>query len=210
MEPQAYNSESAAADFDWLTIREVAAELRSSVSHVKTLLGQRGGPVEIGHFKHGRRTLIKRKELERYKARVEYAPDDAFSRNGPLACCGHSGKFLAHGLWPAMRKAGILYRSRVRMFAVKCNGSPSPGDGQPMETNKETTLLVTVREAMHLLHRGRARVYEMCATGELESIRDGRSILIPRDALDQWIAQKRRKGGLTGRPAVRKSQASIL
>ncbi|MBI1331443.1 MAG: hypothetical protein GC165_01035 [Armatimonadetes bacterium] len=45
--------------------------LRSSVSHVKTLLGQRGGPVEIGHFKHGKRTLIKRKELERYMAMIE-------------------------------------------------------------------------------------------------------------------------------------------
>jgi hypothetical protein len=56
---------------DWLTISEVADELRASVSHIKTLLGQRGGPVEIGHFKHGRRTFIKRKELERYKARVE-------------------------------------------------------------------------------------------------------------------------------------------
>jgi hypothetical protein len=57
--------------FEWLTIREVADELRASVSHIKTLLGQRGGPVEIGHFKHGRRTFIKRQELERYKARVE-------------------------------------------------------------------------------------------------------------------------------------------
>jgi excisionase family DNA binding protein len=76
--------------------------------------------------------------------------------------------------------------------------------------SKNEPLLVTVKDAMRLLHRGRARIYEMCATGELESIRDGRSILIPRDALDQWIAQKRRKGGLAARPAVRKSQASIL
>ena len=69
-------------DFDWLTISEVATELRSSVSHVKTLLGQRGGPVEIGHFKHGRRTLIKRKELERYKARVEMSLTMRSPRNG--------------------------------------------------------------------------------------------------------------------------------
>jgi len=64
-------TEVVPADFDWLTISEVAAELRSSVSHVKTLLGQRGGPVEIGYFKHGGRTFIKRQELDRYKARVE-------------------------------------------------------------------------------------------------------------------------------------------
>jgi hypothetical protein len=49
----------------------VARELRSSVSHVKTLLGQRGGPVEIAHFKHGKRTFIKRAELDRYKVQVE-------------------------------------------------------------------------------------------------------------------------------------------
>jgi len=30
--------------------------------------------------------------------------------------------------------------------------------------------------------------------GELESIRDGRSILIPRDAIDKWIEMKRRQG----------------
>jgi excisionase family DNA binding protein len=79
-----------------------------------------------------------------------------------------------------------------------------------METSHDPALLVTVREAMHLLHRGRARIYEMCATGELETIRDGRSILIPRDALDQWIAQKRRKAPLSGRSSGRKQQASIL
>ncbi len=54
-------------------------------------------------------------------------------------------------------------------------------------------LLITVKDAMHLLHRGRARIYEMCATGEIEAIRDGRSILIPREAIDRWIAKKRKQ-----------------
>ena len=85
MDPTKHESldrKDSGGDFDWLTIREVAAELRSSISHVKTLLGQRGGPVEIGHFKHGRRTLIKRKELERYKARVEMSLTMRSPRNG--------------------------------------------------------------------------------------------------------------------------------
>lgn len=54
-------------------------------------------------------------------------------------------------------------------------------------------LLVTVKEARGLLRRGRARMYEMCATGEIGSIRDGRSILIPRDEIDRWIARKRKQ-----------------
>lgn len=56
---------------DWLSLEEVADAIRSSVSHVKTLLGQRGGPVEIPYFKHGKRTYVKRAEVERYKAGVE-------------------------------------------------------------------------------------------------------------------------------------------
>lgn len=62
--------------------------------------------------------------------------------------------------------------------------------------NQESTepLLLQVSEARKILNRSRARIYEMCATGELESFRDGRSILIPRDAIDVWIAKKRRQG----------------
>ena len=67
----AATGQAASIDPDWLTIRDVAGELRTSQSHVKTLLGQRGGPVEIGYFKHGKRTLIKRCELNKYKSRIE-------------------------------------------------------------------------------------------------------------------------------------------
>jgi hypothetical protein len=65
------SEKSSGVGHDWLTIKEVADELRASASHIKTLLGQRGGPVEIGHFKHGRRTYVRRTELERYKDTVE-------------------------------------------------------------------------------------------------------------------------------------------
>jgi len=56
---------------DWLTIPEAAGVLRCSPSHIKTLLGQRGGPVELGFHKCGRRTYIKRAEVERYIAQAE-------------------------------------------------------------------------------------------------------------------------------------------
>lgn len=59
---------------------------------------------------------------------------------------------------------------------------------------REQALLLRVSQARRLLNRSRARIYEMCATGELESIRDGRSILIPPDALDAWITRKRKQG----------------
>lgn len=65
-EPEAHQPQH-----DWLTLPEVAEELRCTVSHVKTLLGQRGGPVELPYFKHGKRTLVKRKEVDRYKASIE-------------------------------------------------------------------------------------------------------------------------------------------
>lgn len=59
----------------------------------------------------------------------------------------------------------------------------------------EPALLLHVSDVQRLLGRSKARVYEMCATGELECIRDGRSVLIPRQALDEWIKRKRRTGG---------------
>lgn len=56
-------------------------------------------------------------------------------------------------------------------------------------------LLLTVKEVCELLHRSRARVYEMVKMHEIGHLRDGRSVLIPRDALDEWIRKKRRQTG---------------
>ena len=70
---------------------------------------------------------------------------------------------------------------------VTVQGTESPSFGG------EQVLLLQVNQVRRLLNRSRARIYEMCATGELESIRDGRSILVPRDAVDAWISKKRRQ-----------------
>ena len=56
-------------------------------------------------------------------------------------------------------------------------------------------LLLTVAEVCKLLRRSRARVYEMVRMHEIGHLRDGRSVLIPRDALDDWIRRKRRQTG---------------
>ena len=88
----------------------------------------------------------------------------------------------------------FAYVGRKFSFGFKVEMETRKRHPSPIMEPKDEPLLVTVKDAMRLLHRGRARVYEMCATGELESIRDGRSILIPRDALVQWISQKRQKG----------------
>jgi len=59
----------------------------------------------------------------------------------------------------------------------------------------EAALLLSVREVCRLLHRSRARVYEMVRMRELGHIRDGRSILVPREAVTEWIRKKRRQAG---------------
>lgn len=60
---------------------------------------------------------------------------------------------------------------------------------------EDVQLLLTVRQVCQMLNRSRARVYAMVAAHEIAHLRDGRSVLIPRDALDDWIRKKRRQNG---------------
>lgn len=50
-------------------------------------------------------------------------------------------------------------------------------------------ILLKPIEAAELLGIGRTRIYEMLASGELPSIRIGRSIRVPVDALRKWVLQ---------------------
>ena len=54
----------------------------------------------------------------------------------------------------------------------------------------EPKLLLKCEEAAKQLSMGRAKVYLMAASGELPSIRIGRAIRIPADALREWVGQK--------------------
>lgn len=56
-------------------------------------------------------------------------------------------------------------------------------------------MLLTVAEVCVLLRRSKARVYEMVRMHEIGHLRDGRNILIPREALDEWVRKKRRQTG---------------
>lgn len=48
-------------------------------------------------------------------------------------------------------------------------------------------LLLKVNEAAKLLQLGRDRIYELVASGRLPALHFGRTIRIPRDALDRFI-----------------------
>ncbi len=48
-------------------------------------------------------------------------------------------------------------------------------------------LLLKVSEAGEMIGVGRSRMYEMICTGEIPSIRIGKSIRIPVKALTEWI-----------------------
>ena len=60
---------------------------------------------------------------------------------------------------------------------------------------REEPLLLTVPQVCRLLNRSRARVYELVHMREITHIRDGRSILIPREAVSEWLKRKRRQNG---------------
>ena len=56
--------------------------------------------------------------------------------------------------------------------------------------------LFTVPEAARHLGLKRSKVYDMAKRGEIPTIRFGRYVRIPRQALEKWVdAQIRRKGG---------------
>jgi excisionase family DNA binding protein len=47
--------------------------------------------------------------------------------------------------------------------------------------------LLRVEEAARLLRIGRSKLYQLLARGELPVVRIGRSVRIPRRALEEWI-----------------------
>ena len=48
-------------------------------------------------------------------------------------------------------------------------------------------ILLRPNEVTEMLGIGRSRVYEMLATGELPSVRIGRCIRVPVNALKEWV-----------------------
>lgn len=58
-------------------------------------------------------------------------------------------------------------------------------------TNPSERLVYTVSEAAHALRIGRSKLYELLATGEIESIHIGRSRKIPASALHDYLNRLR-------------------
>ena len=54
-------------------------------------------------------------------------------------------------------------------------------------------LLLTALQAAEMLSIGRTAVYELIATGDLETVHIGRSMRIPADAVHAFVALRRRR-----------------
>jgi len=57
------------------------------------------------------------------------------------------------------------------------------------DTNQIDKLLLRPTEAAEALGVSRAFVYQRAASGELPSVRIGKAVRIPADALKNWIAE---------------------
>lgn len=66
-----------------------------------------------------------------------------------------------------------------------------------MESTENDALLLTVPETAKRLRISRNMCYELVAEGRLPSVRLGRRVLVPRFALEEWIA---RQAGLPPSP----------
>ena len=59
-----------------------------------------------------------------------------------------------------------------------------------MSQNTENKILVKAEEAARLLSLGRGTVYQMMNSGALPTVRMGRAVRVPMDALRRWIEER--------------------
>lgn len=63
-------------------------------------------------------------------------------------------------------------------------------DSPPFPTLPPAPLLLRAEEAARLLGLGRSTVFALLATGELPSVRVGRSVRVSRSAVERFIAAR--------------------
>ena len=63
-----------------------------------------------------------------------------------------------------------------------------------MEKEKLNRLLYRPSEAGEALGLGRSKAYELIASGVIPSIRIGKSLRVPADALRKWVAEQLASG----------------
>jgi excisionase family DNA binding protein len=66
----------------------------------------------------------------------------------------------------------------------------------PNANEKTNQLLLKADEVAHQLSLGRATVYLLMQSGELPTVRIGRSVRVPAAGLSQWIEQQQTGGAL--------------
>jgi excisionase family DNA binding protein len=81
--------------------------------------------------------------------------------------------------------------------ARRDRGSPSSGLEAGDAPGQSERLLLDSREVGRLLGCGRSLVFQLIAQGELPTVRIGRLVRVPRQALEAWIALR------TEAPALR-------
>jgi len=64
-------------------------------------------------------------------------------------------------------------------------------------------LLVSIKDAQHIIARGRWSIYNLIARGEIEAVKAGNSTLITADSLRQYVERLPRA---KTRPLLQKSQ----
>jgi excisionase family DNA binding protein len=73
------------------------------------------------------------------------------------------------------------------------DNSADPGERGKATTTVPGPLLLTALQAAEMLGIGRTTVYELIATGDLETVHIGRSTRIPADSVHAFIALRRRR-----------------
>lgn len=101
------------------------------------------------------------------------------------------------GSWELDRLAELLTRVRVRIVIENVDaGHPptSPAElqlSEGSESSRSPKLLLRIEEVAEMLGIGRSKIYELLRSGELPSVRIGRSVRISVDDLRAWVRTRR-------------------
>ena len=98
---------------------------------------------------------------------------------------GHGGGVIHRGY--CIRSVGAGFRARVR------RGDSPDRDPATSTRWRYSSLLLRPAEAAVAIGVSRSRLYQLLASGELPSVRLGRTVRVPVAALQAWIAEHLKK-----------------
>ena len=89
----------------------------------------------------------------------------------------------------------IYVDGAATQLEITIHFSPSPVTSLSPRSNEEPggNLLLRVNDAAERLSLSRTNLYKLLTNGELESIKVGRSRLIPTDALEEFVRRHRNR-----------------